>query len=80
MKPEGALPIMTALTASDSPDMGIPTSSNTPVKQPALKTTSAGKKHKISPGVSLVSGGIAGGVEAAITVSSYIYTTLGNRY
>ncbi|KAF4429277.1 Tricarboxylate transport protein [Colletotrichum fructicola] len=47
--------------------MGVSTSNNTSVKQPALNAPSAGKKHKISPGVSLMSGGIAGGVEAATT-------------
>ncbi|KAF4890075.1 Tricarboxylate transport protein [Colletotrichum fructicola] len=58
---------MTALTTPQSPGMGVSTSNNTSVKQPALNAPSAGKKHKISPGVSLMSGGIAGGVEAATT-------------
>ncbi|KAF5487177.1 Tricarboxylate transport protein [Colletotrichum siamense] len=58
---------MTALTTPQSPGMGMSTSNNTSVKQPVLNTPSAGKKHQISPGVSLISGGIAGGVEAATT-------------
>ncbi|KAI8307722.1 hypothetical protein K4K59_010662 [Colletotrichum sp. SAR11_240] len=51
--------------------MGMSTSNNTSLRQPALDTPSAGKKHKISPGVSLISGGIAGGVEAATTGTTF---------
>ncbi|KAI8258370.1 hypothetical protein K4K58_003324 [Colletotrichum sp. SAR11_239] len=51
--------------------MGMSTSNNTSVKQPVLNTPSAGKKHQISPGVSLISGGIAGGVEAATTGTTF---------
>ncbi|KAF4832142.1 Tricarboxylate transport protein [Colletotrichum tropicale] len=62
---------MTALTTPQSPGMGMSTSNNTSLRQPALNTPSAGKKHKISPGVSLISGGIAGGVEAATTGTTF---------
>lgn len=54
---------MAFITSTASPG-GVVLTTTPPHKKPKLAV-----KHKISPGISLISGGIAGAVEAATTVS-----------
>lgn len=47
-----------------------------PVETPVLNSSISFAKHKTSPYVSLMAGGVAGGLEAGITVRSFVFQRL----